>query len=138
LGEESVTLTEIIIAVSIHLLVPLAGLWCYVWLCQKMKKEKIPSPPYVIYFILFVTLGGWLMVALTLSLWRYSGMMLIGGLYLVFVAPVITGAMAFGLRSEQVQSIYHRRAFSISRAYSITLVVAVVMWFSFLLVFGKK
>jgi hypothetical protein len=123
-------LSEIIIAVFIHLLTPLVGLGCYIWLCRRMKKENVPSPPLLSYFILFFTFGGWLIVALTLLLWKYSGMFLVGSFYLVFIAPVVTAALAIGLRDQRALSIYHRRAYRICMVYSISLAVALATWFS--------
>lgn len=120
---------EAIIAVLIHLLTPLAGSGCYVWLCRKMKKESVPAPPFLSYFNLFFSFGGWLMVALTLLLWKPSGMFLAGMFYLLFVAPVVTAAMAFCFRQERILSIYHHRAHQISTVYSVVSVVVAAGWF---------
>jgi hypothetical protein len=123
------SLGETVRAVLVHLLTPIAGLGFYFWLCRKMNKEIVPSPPFVDYFILFFTLGGWLMVALTVLLWRPSGMFLIGLFYLVFIAPLATAGLAFSGRKTRELSVYHRRAHQISKVYSVAMVVVIAVWF---------
>jgi hypothetical protein len=86
---------------GIYIVTPMLGLAAYAALIQKMKRMRIDSPPTVSFFILFFTFGGWLLVALTAWLWEWSGMASIGMLYLLFIAPVLTAAIFWRLRSQR-------------------------------------
>jgi hypothetical protein len=46
----------------------------------------VVSPPAVPFFVLFFTLGGWLLVLLTAWFWEWSGLASLGMLYLIFIA----------------------------------------------------
>ncbi len=89
----------------------------------------IASPPVIPFFILFVTLGGWLLVVLTLWYWEWSGMASLGVLYLILIAPLITGIMAWNLRFQRALSVFHSCAFFISGAYTCFTLAGVTLAF---------
>jgi hypothetical protein len=122
------TVSELATAVGIHLLVPFAGVIGFVFLCRRMFLESIPSPPYFSWFVLFGTFGGWLLVVLTALFWKWSGMASIGIFALALVAPFVTAALAWSLRSRRALSRFHRRAFTASVAYSLVMFIAVASW----------
>jgi len=126
------TSSQILTAVAIYLLVPFAGFAVFCWLCLRMRLAGIPDPPFVSYFILFATFGGWLVVALTALFWEWSGMASLGVFYLVFAAPCITGVLAWRLRQRRPLSAFHRGAFFTSAIYSGLIVVLDVVWLSIL------
>ena len=71
---------------------------------RKMSAARIDSPPTVPFFVLFFTLGGWVLVLLTAWLWEWSGLASLGMIYLLLVAPVLTGVMPWKLRSQRTLS----------------------------------
>jgi hypothetical protein len=99
------------IGIAINLLVPFLGVIIFIWLCRKMQRDAIPSPPYFVYFILFATYGGWLLAILTLLFWVLSGMFMLGNLYLIVVSPFLTAAIAYHLRNRRTLSRYHQSAY---------------------------
>jgi hypothetical protein len=124
-----VTFSDIIIAVTIHLLVPLLGLVTFLLLCRRMSRRNIPSPPYYTYFTLFAAFGGWLLVLLTGLFWEWSGMASLGVFSLILVFPIVTAFQSEGLRSSRKLSFYHQCAFAGCIAYSalmLSLVVALI------------
>jgi hypothetical protein len=119
---------EIIRAVLIHLVTPAIGLVCYIWLCARMRSQHIPDPPYITYFFLFVTLGGWLMILLTALFWFWSGMASIGALFLAFISPIIASVFAFALAGVRSDSVFHRWAFRISLLYAAAVFALDAVW----------
>lgn len=122
------SLSEIIIAIAIHLLVPLLGIVAFLLLCHRMKRAQIPSPPFFPYFILFGTLGGWLLVLLTALFWQWSGMASIGVFSRVLAAPVLTALLALSLRSYRTLSTYHYIAYTTSIGYTSLIFVTILCW----------
>jgi hypothetical protein len=120
--------STLLTAIAIHSFVPFAGLVAFVLLCRRMWQSNIPSPPYLAWFVLFATFGGWLLVALTALFWEWSGMASIGILALAFVAPLMTTAVAWRLRTGRALSHFHRRAFAASAAYSVVMFATVATW----------
>jgi len=98
---------EIIIAVTIHLIIPIAGLLFYFWLIRKMIREKVESPPIVDLFLIFATYGGLLLLTLTSFFWLWSGMASLGVAYLTFVAPLLMGVLAYRNYGMKHLSKYH-------------------------------
>jgi len=115
-------------AVGIHLLVLLLGMIVFALLCRRMRRTHIPSPPFVSYFILFATFGGWLMVCLTALFWNWSGMASLGVFSLILVAPFVTAGVAFSLRNRRTLSAFHRSAYVASLAYSGLALTALGGW----------
>ena len=113
---------------AIYVVTPLLGLTAYTILVRSMKRARVASPPTVPFFILLFTFGGWLLVALTAWLWEWSGMAAIGTLYLLLIAPVLTAAMSWKLRSQTLLSGFHLCAFLLSGGYTCFVIVAVPIW----------
>ena len=127
------TLDRLLTAIAIHLLVPLAGLTVFCWLCFRMSRAGIPEPPFIAYFILFATLGGWVLIALTALFWEWSGMATLGLFYLVLAAPFVTAVLAWRLRSRRGLSAFHKGAFLASAVYSSFIVALDIVWLGILL-----
>ena len=102
------TATEIITALTIHLILPLTGLLYFLQLNNQMRKENVPNVPTIELFILFSTYGGLLLVALTTLFWQWSGMASLGTFYLILAAPIIMGIIAYRHRQTKTISKYHR------------------------------
>src|SRR5919205_1255408 len=98
---------EIVKALLIHLAVPLIGLWVFILLRDNMRAAQIESPPIMPLFIIFAVYSGWLMIALTLIFWYWSGMALIGALGLLFLAPIVMIGLAVWLYPKRKMSPYH-------------------------------
>jgi hypothetical protein len=122
------SLSKLITAVAIHLLVPFVGVVAFLLLCRRMSRAHIPSPPYFSWFVLFGTFGGWLLVVLTALFWEWSGMASIGVLGLALVAPFVTAALALSLRTRRALSQFHQGAFAASVGYSCLMLVTVLSW----------
>lgn len=119
---------HIISFVLIHLVMPVAGLAGYVWLCTRMRSMNIPDPPFISYFFLFFNLGGWLMIFLTALFWFWSGMASIGALYLTFISPFIASIFAFRLAGARSASVFHLRAFQITIFYTVAVFTLDAVW----------
>lgn len=102
------TTLEIIIALTIHLLLPLIGLFYFIRLRARIKKEKIKKAPILELLIIFTTYGGVLLVTLTALFWKWSGMASIGTFYLILVAPIVMGIISYRHRKTKVNSYYHK------------------------------
>jgi len=108
---------EIIKAILVNLVVPVVGLQIFVTLKGNMRAAQIERPPVIPLFINFVTYGGWVMVALTLLIWHWSGMALIGLLYLVFIGPFLMSGLAVMMYRQRRFSRYHFGLFVSSAIY---------------------
>ena len=102
------TIAEIIIALTIHLLLPLIGLFYFIRLRTRMKKEEIQNAPIIEMFIIFATYGGLLLVTLTTLIWKWSGMASLGTFYLILGAPVAMGIIAYRHRKTKKDTKYHK------------------------------
>jgi hypothetical protein len=92
----------------IHLATPLVGLILCVLFCRLMVKQNVPEPPYITYFFLFFTFGGWLLVLLIAFFWSWSGMASIGVFYLMWFAPLIALAVGIVQYSNRGDSAFRR------------------------------
>jgi hypothetical protein len=101
------TILEIVIALVIHLIIPLIGLLYFTRLISKMKKEKIQNAPTIELFIIFATYGGLLLIILTALIWKWSGMASLGVFYLIFGAPIVMGLISYKNRKTRMNSKYH-------------------------------
>ena len=110
------TIKEIIIAVIIHLIIPVFGLIMFLKLSTKMKLEMI-YPPILEFFIIFATYGGLLLVMLTSIFWKWSGLASLGTFYLILVAPILLILIAYQQFKKRRVSKYHDWAFKISAFY---------------------
>jgi heme O synthase-like polyprenyltransferase len=98
-------------------MVPLGGLYLFDRVRDDMIDAEIQHPPVVPLFIVFATYGGWLMILLTTLLWYWSGMALVGLIYLVFIAPVVMILLSIVLYPQRRLSRYHNRLFWASALY---------------------
>ncbi len=102
------TIGEIIIALTIHLLLPLIGLFYFIRLRARMKNEEIQNSPIIELFIIFATYGGLLLVVLAALIWKWSGMASLGTFYLILGAPVAMGIIAYRHRKTKRDTKYHK------------------------------
>lgn len=98
---------DIIIAVTVHFIVPLAGLLAYLGLVRRIKKEQVNDAPIRDLFLIFATYGGLLLVVLTSLLWKWSAMASLGTFYLLLGGPFIMGYIAYKNRNRITESKYH-------------------------------
>jgi hypothetical protein len=110
------TIKEIIIAVIIHLIIPIFGLIIFLKLAAKMKSEMI-YPPILEFFIIFATYGGLLLVMLTSIFWKWSGLASLGTFYLILAAPILLSFIAYQQFKKRRISKYHDWAFKICALY---------------------
>jgi hypothetical protein len=109
---------EIIIAVIIHLIIPIVGLFMFLKLATKMKSEII-HPPILEFFIIFATYGGLILVILTSIFWKWSGLASLGTFYLILAAPILLGIISYQQFKKRRISKFHYLAFQISALYFI-------------------
>lgn len=128
------TQSQIAKALAIHVAVPLLGVVFFLLLCSRMKRAGVAAPPFVSWFILFFSAGGWLLVALTALCWEWSGMASLGVFFLVLIAPCLTAVSAWRLYSKQSVSTFHCFAFLGSIGYSGLMFVLVLTWAGILVV----
>jgi hypothetical protein len=119
---------ELVRAILVNLVVPLAGLRIFFWLRDQMRAKQIERPPIVPLFIIFATYGGLLMVVLTVLVWRWSGMASLGLAYLVLLAPIVMTVLAVMLYRQRRLSQYHFGSFIASGIYPWVVVPTVVLY----------
>jgi hypothetical protein len=110
-------MTEIITAIIIHLVVPLIGIYYFIKIVKRMKVEQLENPSFKELFLIFATYGGLLLVTLTTLFWKWSGMASLGIFYLILIAPIIMGVIAFRNSKKQNESIYHKWIYRVSLLY---------------------
>ena len=108
---------ELVRAILVNFVVPLAGLKVFLSLRERMLERQIERPPVVPLFIIFATYGGLLVVVLTVLFLRWSGMASLGVFYLVLVAPI-----AMMLFRQRRLSPYHFGSFIASGIYPCVVV----------------
>jgi len=86
---------------------------CYLILCIRMRRSGISRPPYLPFFFIFGSFGGWLL-AFGLS---PSGLAASSIVFLVTLAPLSLLASAIWLWRSRTLSRYHRAAFYGSLSY---------------------
>ena len=110
---------EIIIAIIIHLIIPIIGIMFFIDLVRKMRFEKVENPPVIELFLIFATYGGLLLVILTSLFWKWSGMASIGTFYLIIIAPIIMGIISYKTHKNKTISKYHNWFYKVSLSYYI-------------------
>ncbi len=119
---------ELVRAILVNFVVPLAGLKVFLSLRERMLERQIERPPVVPLFIIFASYGGLLMVVLTVLFWRWSGMASLGVFYLVLVAPIAMTVLAVMLYRQRRLSPYHFVSFIACGAYPCVIVPTVVFY----------
>jgi hypothetical protein len=123
------TATQIITALTIHLLIPLTGLLWFLRLSKQIKNENIPNPPTTELFVIFSTYGGLILVALTTLSWQWSGMASLGTFYLIFGAPIVMGIITYRQKKLKNISIYHRTTYYSSLLYFVIAPISFLLLF---------
>ena len=123
------TLKEIIIALTIHLFIPLAGFLYFLQLKNRMKNESIQDAPTAELFIIFATYGGILLVTLTTIFWKWSGLASLGAFYLIIVAPIVMGLIAYRNRQTKEKSKYHNWIYKSGLLYFVIAPITFVFLF---------
>ena len=124
------TIAEIIIALTIHLLLPLIGLFYFIRLSKRMKKEEIQNAPIIELFLIFATYGGLLLVTLTALFWKWSGLASLGTFYLILGAPIAMGIISYKHRKTKKTSKYHKWTYLLGILYyAIAPVIFVILYF---------
>lgn len=77
------------IIILLFLALPIAGVVSYFLLIRKMRKEQISHIPRKSLFALFLIYGTLLMEIILGILGVWSGMSMLGVLFLLFIAPII-------------------------------------------------
>ena len=121
------TPSEIIIAITLHLLVPAMGVMAYAIICRRLL-AKGASPMFLAQlFLLFVCYGGALLVFLTSLFWKWSGMASLGTFFLMLAAPILLAPVTFSLWKQQDGSLTHRVAFLAAILGCVELAVLILM-----------
>ena len=117
------TSSEINTAITIHLLVPAAGVVAYLALCRRLFVAGA-SPMFLAQlFLLFVCYGGALLVVLTSLFWHWSGMASVGVFFLILAAPILLFPVLLSLWKQKSHSFAHRMAFRACAGYYILIAV---------------
>ena len=108
---------ELLKAVLIHIVLPLAGLVLYLAVVWRMLDKQIDEPPVIMFFMIFATWGSLLVLILTRFFWYWSGMATLGFAYLILVAPIIMLIIAIASYLKRGVSGFHRAALVASASY---------------------
>ena len=86
---------------------------CYILLCQRMRRSAVPRAPYLPFFFVFGTCGGWCL-GLAFS---PSGLAALSVVFLATLAPLSLIVSAVWLWRHRLLSQYHRAALYSSLGY---------------------
>lgn len=111
------TTTDTLIVLIIYLIIPLLGIGLLIKLLNQIKKDKTASPPSIDFFIIFFNYGGLLTTILTSLLWEWSGLASVGAFYLITVAPILMGIIAYKNRPSKDVSKYYNLAYKAGVSY---------------------
>jgi len=125
------TTREIIIALTIHLILPLAELLYFYKIKRQIQRENIVNAPTFELFIIFATYGGLLFVTLTTFFWQWSGLASLGIFYLILAAPIVMAIIAIRQRRIKLNSKYHNWTFKSALFYFIIAPVTLTILFLF-------
>ena len=89
----------------------------YLILCVQMRRARIQRPPYVPYFFIFGTLGGW-MLAMAFS---PSGLAATSLVFLATLAPLALVVSSIYLVKQPERSNYHKAALWTGFGYPVLL-----------------
>ena len=126
---------EIIIALTIYIALPLTVLIIYIRLRRRIKKEKIESVPLNELLIIFATYGGLLLLFISCLVYpnSWSGMASLGIFYLIFIAPIVMGGIAYRHSKTIKKSKYHKWTYASGLLYFlITPVTFLILFFTIL------
>lgn len=124
------TIIELIITLTIHLILPLIGLYYFIRLRTRMIKEEIQNAPIIELFIIFATYGGLLLVTLTAIFWQWSGMASLGTFYLIIGAPIAMGIISYRHRKYRMTSKYHKWTYWLGVLYyAVAPVIFMILYF---------
>jgi hypothetical protein len=112
---------KVLVAIIIHLMVPLLGVGTYLLLVRRMLRDDIPNPPIIELFVIFAIYGAGLLIALTSLFWVWSGAASLGALFLVFGAPIVMGFIAYRTSKRKNQSRYHQWTYALGWSYLVFL-----------------
>ncbi len=115
------TSSEIITAITIHLLVPAACVAAYLMLCRRLLAAGASRMFLAQLFLLFVCYGGVLLGLLTSLFWYWSGMASVGVFFLMLAAPVLLFPVLLSLWQQKSPSPAHRVAFRACVGYYVLL-----------------
>ncbi len=124
---------EIILALTIYIALPLTGLIIYIRLCRQIRKEKIENAPLNELFIIFGTYGGLLLLFISCLVYpnSWSGMASLGIFYLIFIAPIVMGRIAYRHNKTKTNSKYHNWTYNSGLLYFlITPVTFLILFFT--------
>ncbi len=107
------------IFIFIYLILPVTSVVLYFCLLRRMRREQMPHAPKMSLFALFLIYGGLLMTMFTGVFGEWSGMGSLGLIFLLFIAPLICGAILFRHRHNTQVSKYHRILFNMASGYLI-------------------
>jgi hypothetical protein len=117
----------------VNLVPPLIGLAVFLKICRDMKIKEVVKPPYFPIFALFFGFGGWLMQLITALFWQFSGMSLLGFIFLLTLMPLAVFGCILWLFPLRETSKYHSAAWTGSWLY---LCLIVCGWIFMLLTMG--
>jgi hypothetical protein len=118
---------ELVRTILVNLVLPLAGFQIFIWLRNRIRAAGIERPPIIRLFVILATYGGCVMVILTRLFWYWSGMAILGLIYLIFIAPIVMTVFAVTLYRQRGLSRYHLGLFIASSMYPCLLGVLAVV-----------
>jgi hypothetical protein len=101
----------------------------YITLCVRMRRAGIQRPPYIPFFFVFGTVGGW-MLALALS---PSGLTAMSLIFLATLAPLALVVSSIYLVAGPERSSYHRIALWSGSTYPALL----ALWILVIVIVGR-
>ncbi|MBK7221868.1 MAG: hypothetical protein IPH94_11260 [Saprospiraceae bacterium] len=110
-------MNDFIVIWFIHFAIPVFGIFIFIKLLIKMKKEAIPDAPVVQLFLLFGNYGVLLILILTSVMWKWSGMASIGAFGTVTIGPILAGICAFSVYKNRKLTRYHKLTYKLSIGY---------------------
>ncbi|WP_300665838.1 hypothetical protein [Fluviicola sp.] len=121
------TALEIISVAAIYFILPICGLIGFLYLCEKMKREKVANAPVEELFGILWIYGTLFVVFLSALFWGWSGVALLGMVFLFFVAPFLMAWISIRLSKKKGISKYHVFVWNAAMFYFLILPLCLVV-----------
>jgi len=119
---------ETTIPISIYLVLPLIGIILYVYVLQQLDEQMKTLKFATKLFITFASIGGLIILWLTVVFWRWSGLASLGSAVLIFIAPFIMAFISYDSYKNRLQ-LPEYKLFKLSLGFYILIPIVIMTSF---------
>lgn len=112
-----------ILGITIILIIPLFGLIGYLVFQNKKKVDPVPT---VELLLIGITYSIFLLMILSIALDGWSAITSLAMAYLIFIAPILMGFLAYRTRNKHQQSSYYKWTYVASLSYFVIIIITFI------------